>query len=163
MSSSLDDLLQRVLGIAAAVLLFALMMLTCVDVVGRYFLNRPVLGAFELTEMALALLIFIGLPLVTLRQEHISVDLFDAITPRWLLRVQHVVAHAIGAVATGYLAWRLWLRATGMLASGETTAQLKMALGYLCAAMAVLTALTALAFFIVMLRAPREQSVGGDI
>src|SRR4029077_1450758 len=77
------------LGVIAAVLLFGLMVLTCVDVVGRYFLNRPVYGAFEITEMLLAALIFLGLPLVTLRNEHVNVDVLDPITPDWLFRLEH--------------------------------------------------------------------------
>ncbi len=76
--------------------LFAMMVLTCVDVVGRYFLSRPIFGAFEITEMLLAALIFAGLPLVTLRNEHVTVDVLDPITPDWLFRIQHVVACALG-------------------------------------------------------------------
>lgn len=158
----IERAVEGVLGAVASVVLFSLMLLTCVDVFGRYFLNRPVLGAFEVTEMALAALIFVGLPMVTLRQEHITIDLLDAISPRWLLRLQHVAASAIGAVATAYLAWRLWLRGNTMLASGETTAQLKFTLAYLTYAMAILTALTALAFIVVMLRRPRAAA-SGDI
>jgi len=42
-----------------------MMVLTFVDVVGRYLLNRPLRGAFELTELGLVVLIFAGLPLVS--------------------------------------------------------------------------------------------------
>ena len=102
------------LGYFAAVVLFCLMMLTCVDVVGRYFFSKPVPGGFEITEMLLAALIFAGLPLVTLRDDHVTVDLLDPVTPDWLLRIQHVVACLIGfaapaislaAVAAGRRAW----------------------------------------------------------
>jgi len=50
------------------------------------------------------------LPLVTLRGDHITVDLFDPVTPDWLFRIQHALASLIGAACTGYLAWCLWLR-----------------------------------------------------
>ena len=43
-----------------------MVLLTCVDVVGRYFLNRPLTGAFELTEHAMGALVFSSLPLVAL-------------------------------------------------------------------------------------------------
>ena len=69
------------------------------------------------------------MPLVTLRQDHVTVDVLDGVTPDWLLRVQHVIAMVIACVATAYLAWRLWLKGGSMLASGETTAQLKLVLG----------------------------------
>jgi TRAP-type C4-dicarboxylate transport system permease small subunit len=39
--------LDRVLGTAAAVLLFCLMALTTADVVGRYIFNWPIRGAYR--------------------------------------------------------------------------------------------------------------------
>ena len=74
--------------------------------------------------MLLAGLIFSALPLVTLRGEHVTVDLLEPITPEPLLRVQHVTACLVGFVATAYLSTRLWARAVSMDAAGETTAQL---------------------------------------
>lgn len=155
-----DRIIVPLLGGVAAIILFAMMALTCADVIGRYFLGQPVRGAFEVTEMLLACLIFTGLPLVTLKQEHVTVDVFDGLTPDWLLRIQHVIASGIACVATGYLAWRLWLRGDTMLAAGETTAQLKMTVAWLTYGMSVLMVLTAMAFFILMLRRPSRQTTG---
>jgi len=147
------------LGYVAAAVMLCLMLLTCVDVVGRYFLNKPLWGGFELTEMLLAALIFAGLPLVTLRGDHVTVDLFDPITPDWLFRIQHVAACAIGFVCTGYLAWRLWLRAEHMDRAGETTAQLKIKLAWLTYSMSVLMAFTALALLVLAFRRARRHFV----
>jgi TRAP-type C4-dicarboxylate transport system permease small subunit len=155
-----DRAVAPILGAVAAVVLFGLMALTCVDVVGRYFLSHPVYGAFEITEMALAALIFAGLPLVTLRNEHVTVDVLDPITPEWMFRIQHVVACAVGFLSTGYLAWRLWLRALSMDAAGETTAQLKFKLAYLTYAMSILMALTAVALLVLVFRRPHRSTPG---
>lgn len=155
-----DKLIVPLLGGVAAIILFVMMVLTCVDVVGRYFLARPVPGAFELTEMMLAGLIFTGLPLVTLNQEHVTVDVLDPIMPDWVSRLQHIVASVISCVATAYLAYRLGVRGGNMLAAGETTAQLKLTLGYLTYGMAVLMALTSLAFFVLVFRRPSRQATG---
>jgi len=155
-----DRAVAPALGVFAALVLFAMMLLTCCDVVGRYFLSRPIFGAFELTEMLLAALIFAGLPLVTLRNEHVTVDLLDPITPDWLFRIQHVIASALGMLATGYLAWRLWLRALNMDSAGETTAQLKFKLAYLTYAMSILMALTAVALLVLAFRRPRRSIPG---
>jgi TRAP-type C4-dicarboxylate transport system permease small subunit len=149
-----------VLGAAAAAVLFAMMVLTCTDVIGRYFLSQPVYGAFEITEMLLAALIFAGLPLVTLRNEHITVDVLDPITPEWVYRIQHVAACLLGAVSTGYLAWRLWIRAASLHAAGETTAQLKFKLAYLTYAMSLLMALTAVALVLLVWRRPQRTIPG---
>jgi TRAP-type transport system small permease protein len=154
-----DRRVAPVLGWFAAAVLMGLMLLTCVDVGGRYLLNSPVWGAFELTEMMLAALIFAALPLVTLRNEHVTVDLFDPVTPDWLLRIQHVVACLVGFACIGYLAWRLWIRAGNLLAAGETTAQLKLTMAWLAYGMAVLMGLSAVAMLILSARKPRRHYV----
>jgi TRAP-type transport system small permease protein len=155
-----DRFVTPALGLIAAVVLFGLMVLTCADVIGRYFLGQPIYGAFEITEMLLAALIFAGLPLVTLRNEHVTVDLLDPITPDWIFRIQHIAACAFGFIATGYLSWRLWLRAVNMDAAGETTAQLKFKIAYLTYSMSVLMALTAIALLVLMFRRPQRTIPG---
>ena len=155
-----DRAVVPALGHVAAALILCLMLLTCVDVVGRYFLNKPVTGGFELTEVLLAALIFAGLPLVTLRGDHITVDLFDPVTPDWLFRIQHALASLIGAACTGYLSWRLWLRAEDLQRAGETTSQLQFRLAWLTYAMAVLMALTAAALLVTLLRRPHRHIPG---
>jgi TRAP-type C4-dicarboxylate transport system permease small subunit len=147
------------LGYVAAAVMFCLMLLTCADVIGRYFLNKPLWGGFELTEMLLAALIFAGLPLVTLRNEHVVVDLFDPVTPDWLFRIQHVVACATGCVCTSYLAWRLWLRAEALDRAGETTSQLQFKIAWLTYSMSILMAFTAVALAILAFRHTRRHFV----
>jgi TRAP-type C4-dicarboxylate transport system permease small subunit len=158
--SRFDRAVVPALGWVAALLMFCLMLLTCVDVVGRYFLNKPVTGGFEMTEILLAALIFAGLPLVTLRGDHITVDLFDAVTPDWLFRIQHVLASFIGAACTGYLSWQLWLRAGELATRGETTSQLGFKLAWLTWAMSLLMALTAAALVVVAFRPPHRHIPG---
>jgi TRAP-type C4-dicarboxylate transport system permease small subunit len=155
-----DRIVVPALGAIAAVVLFAMMILTCADVIGRYFFARPIFGAFELTETLLAALIFAGLPLVTLRNEHVTVDLLDPITPDWILQLQHIIACAIGFVSTGYLSWRLWLRAVTMDESGQFTGQLKYKLAYLTYSMSILMALTAIALLVLVFRTPQRNLTG---
>jgi TRAP-type C4-dicarboxylate transport system permease small subunit len=152
-----DHLVTPFFGLIAALLLLCLMAVTCVDVIGRYFLGAPLYGAFEITEMLLASLIFAGLPLVTLRNDHITVDLLDAFVPDSLFRIQHVVICLICFVATAYLAWRLGIYAVAMDRAGETTAQLKFKLAYLTYAMSLLMALTALSLLVLAMRRPQRH------
>lgn len=130
---------DRVLGLIAALMLAAMVLLTCIDVVGRYFFNRPLTGAFELTEHAMGALVFASLPLVALRRQHVTVDLFDRFVPSAWRRVQNVVVDLIAAACTGAIAWRLWAKAMYMHAAGETTAVLQFAVYPLVYFMAVLT------------------------
>jgi TRAP-type C4-dicarboxylate transport system permease small subunit len=154
--SRFDRAVVPALGYVAAGLMFCIMLLTCVDVFGRYFLNKPVTGGFELTEVLLASLIFAGLPLVTLRGEHITVDLFDPVTPDWLFRIQHALASLLGAACTGYLAWCLWMRALALDRAGETTSQLQFKIAWLAYAMAM----TAAALIVTLFRVPHRHIPG---
>lgn len=138
-----SKLLHATLGVAVAVLLLAMMTLTSVDVLGRYLFNNPLTGAFELTELMLAALIFLGLPLATERDEHITVDLTDAVLPHGVVKSQVMVMNWLSAVALAVLAWQLWLKAQSLAADGHITNTLEVPLapfGYLMALSCGLTA-----------------------
>ena len=75
--------LEKLLGVISAAVLFLMMIITTVDVFGRYVLNKPLPGGFEMTEMALAVLIYAALPLVSIRREHIVIDTLDTLMSPW--------------------------------------------------------------------------------
>ena len=52
--SNVGRVMQLALEGVAGATLFALMLLTTADVVGRYFFNLPILGTVELTQQMLA-------------------------------------------------------------------------------------------------------------
>ncbi|TFL14770.1 TRAP transporter small permease [Pusillimonas caeni] len=73
----------RALAFIAGAVLFLLMLATFADVVGRYFFNHPLLGTYELTQLALALIIFSALPWVTWKSEHVEIDfVYTRLSPR---------------------------------------------------------------------------------
>lgn len=155
--------LESLLGAVTVVVLFAMMALTCVDVAGRYFFNMPVHGGLELTELLLAATIFCAFPLVTLRDEHVAVDLLDAVTPDWLLRIQHVAACLVGSGALSIIGWRLFLRGERLQQAGETTNVLKIPLAPVAYVMAGFMVFTAVMLLIMALRRPKRahQAQGG--
>lgn len=104
-ASAFRRLFERLFGAATGALLAGVTLLTTLDVVGRYLFNRPVRGAFELTEVMMALLIFAALPLVSLRQEHVAVDLLDAWLPAGARRVLHLAVQLVCAAVLGVLGW----------------------------------------------------------
>ena len=87
-----DDALRRLLewlcGSLAALALFAIMMLTLVDVAGRKALSQSVPGSLEMTELLMVVTIFAGLPLVSLAGEHV---VFDSLDPWLSARVRRVL------------------------------------------------------------------------
>jgi TRAP-type C4-dicarboxylate transport system permease small subunit len=79
---TLLQLCQRAIGGVLVAMLSVMVVLTFTDVIGRRFFNAPVFGANDITEHLMAVIVFSGLPLLTARRGHLSIDLFDA----WLLR-----------------------------------------------------------------------------
>jgi TRAP-type C4-dicarboxylate transport system permease small subunit len=154
-----DRAIRSALGALTAVALFAMMTLTCVDVVGRYVFNRPVPGGLEIIEILVAATVFGALPLVTLREEHVMVDLLDAVVPDWMLRVQNVAACVLSAAVCGVAAWQLLLRANRMLGYGDTTAVLKITLYPLTYLMSAAMAIVAMIFLVLAFRPPARKLI----
>ena len=136
------NMATRMLGVIGAVLLFSMMMLTFVDVWGRYIFNSPIPGGFEITELMMATLIFAGLPLVTLHDEHISVDLIDQFFPKFWLHWRDAVVGVLCAVMVAVLSHRMWIKAREQLEYGDQTAALNIPVAPLTFFMAATTALT---------------------
>jgi TRAP-type C4-dicarboxylate transport system permease small subunit len=135
---------DAVLGIAASAILMAMMCLTFVDVVARYVFNRPIRGAFEVTELLLLVLIFAGLPLVSHADEHVTMDFIDRwLGPRARLRFD-VVVHLIVAALMFFMTWQLSIKAGRISSYGDSTDVLRILYGpfvYFSAAMVGLTGL----------------------
>lgn len=71
----LAEAVSRFVSNMAAITLFLLVVLTCVDVIGRYFFSMPVVGAVELVRICMAAVIFFSLPAMFFRDDHVIVDL----------------------------------------------------------------------------------------
>ncbi|MEQ9331365.1 TRAP transporter small permease [Thalassobaculum sp.] len=140
------------LKLVAAVLLFAMMLVTFVDVVGRYFFGRSLNGAYELTEVLLGLIVFAGLPIVTRRGEHVTVDLLTTRLPALPRRALARLAAAATALVLAVLAWRLGSTARDLLGYGDATVFLGIPLGPVAGAMAALAAAGAVAALVRMVR-----------
>ena len=117
-----------------------MMTLTFVDVVARYVFNRPLRGAFEVTELLLVVLIFGGLPLVSHAGEHVTMDFIDRLLGRWRELWQRVV-QAVCALIMFLLTWLVWLKADRIQAYGDATDVLRIAYGPFVYFMALMIAL----------------------
>jgi TRAP-type transport system small permease protein len=132
---------EVILGVAASAILFAMMTLTFVDVVARYVFNRPVQGAFEVTELMLVVLIFAGLPLVSYADEHVTMDFVDRLLrPGARARLKRGV-HVVTAAIMALLAWLVWLKADRIWGYRDATDVLRIVYGPFVYFMAVMIAL----------------------
>jgi TRAP-type C4-dicarboxylate transport system permease small subunit len=120
------------------------MVLTFADVVARYLLNRPIRGAFEITELTLLVLIFAGLPLVSHADEHVTMDFIDRILPARLVGAWIRAMHGACAALMFFLTWQIWIKAGRISGYGDTTDTLRILVGPFVYFMVAMIALTGL-------------------
>jgi TRAP-type transport system small permease protein len=157
-----NRLLSALCGLLAAVALFAIMLLTLVDVSGRKLLSQSVPGSLEITELLMVVVIFSALPLVSLKGEHVLFDSLDPLLPPWVRRAQQGLVDIFCAAALMGLAWLMWDKAAQMAQYGDVTAQLKLPLGPFVQLMSVLCAITAWVHLTLVVRPATHHHAGVD-
>src|SRR5690606_38990345 len=99
------DRFLRLLALGGGVMLLGLMGLVAFDVVMRYVLRLPFLGAYEMTELAMALIVFLGLPYCAATGGHVVVDVFGPVLDRPSMRWLNALLPLAGAALTAIMAW----------------------------------------------------------
>jgi len=141
-----------VLGTIAALDLAAMMLLTFCDVMGRKFFASPIYGAYEVTEFMMGVLIFSALPLVTARENHVSIDVFDHFIAPALGHWQRALVNLLSSAVLAVLGWRLWILSASHLRTHEVTMTLHIPHAPFTRAFAVMALLAAIAAFVVALQ-----------
>lgn len=154
----MNKLLEAACGVLAAVALFAIMILTFLDVSGRKFLSHSITGSLELTELLMVVVIFATLPLVSLAGEHVVFDSLDSKLPALFRRIQQAIVHLVSAGMLLGLAWLMWQTGGQFAESGEITAQLKILKAPFIYGMGVLCGITGLIHLALMTQPPRRHA-----
>ena len=148
--------IERWLGWIAGASLFGMMALTFVDVLSRKLLDNSIPGSLEVTELLMFGVIFAGLPLTSLRGEHVMFDLLDHFLADALKRVQGMLSHLICVALLAGGAWLVFVRAGRTSEQGDITAQLALPLAPWQYGAALMILLTALMHLVLAFRPPAE-------
>ncbi|CUB04136.1 TRAP transporter small permease [Marinomonas fungiae] len=140
------------LEVISSLILMGLMLLTCGDVIGRYLFNNSINGTTELTELALGIIIFCQIPVVTIASAHVVVDILDRLLPSIFLRLSGVISNLIVGAGFYYLAGRIWFMAERSLRRGVFTEFLQIPVAYFIQFISVMMYLSAAVLVIVAVR-----------
>lgn len=155
---------QRLCDFVVAALLFAMMLVTFADVLGRYVVSRPVPGSTEIIQYLLVLTVFLALPIVTWRDEHISISLLEGAFGELFNRLRRAAVRVLSGTVMLVVAWQMWGHA-GMLARNRDVIgylELPIAPGaYAVSVLAAVTGVTFLATAVVSL-VGRRGGAGKD-
>jgi TRAP-type C4-dicarboxylate transport system permease small subunit len=151
------NFLHRLFEPFVSIALFFMMTLTFFDVIGRYVFNSPIIGALELTEFSMAIVIFLGLVLLTSDEGHVTVDLIDSFVPDKIKPIQKVVINLINLAVMAVISWQLWLKAGDAAEYGDRTESLFMPLSPLMYFMSIMTGIAGLILFFIMINSLKME------
>jgi TRAP-type C4-dicarboxylate transport system permease small subunit len=113
------------LKIAGAFCLAAMMLITCVDVVGRFF-NTPILGAVEFVGFFATLTTAFALPYTHQMDAHIGVELLVNTLTQKTQQIINLITRVVSFFLFGIVTWRMAVYANTIHQSGEVSMTLKL-------------------------------------
>lgn len=147
--SATGRIVSKWVSVVLVTMLLAMVALTFVDVLGRRLFNAPVFGANDITEHLMAIIVFSGLPLLTARRGHLSVDLLD----NWLLkprfRAWHKVVDVLISAVLALVAWQYFVAVGDARETNEVSQALTIPRAWMYLFMGVTSALAAVAALFV--------------
>ncbi len=115
---------DRMKGVGAAFVV-GMALLTCIDVVGRFF-RHPVFGSVELVTLMGVFAVVFSLPFTHESNGHIGVELFVAKLPRRTRAFIDMCTAFAGLLFFGLVTWRMFDYAWKMRESGEVSMNLEL-------------------------------------
>ncbi|WP_245957929.1 TRAP transporter small permease [Marinomonas piezotolerans] len=101
--------LSQIFALAGGLIMLTLAIITVASILGRTFFGHSIEGNYELTEVGLAIAVFLFLPECYLRRGHVIVDLFTSGCRPATIRLLDNVGHFLFTFATAVFAYRMTL------------------------------------------------------
>jgi TRAP-type C4-dicarboxylate transport system permease small subunit len=101
-----------------------MVLLTVADLALRAFFSYPIQGMLELIELGLACTIFLALPAVFLRDEHLVVDVIDQFARPRVVRLLDLAGALVSLGVLVVMAWQMLPLARTMHEFGDVTSDL---------------------------------------
>ena len=116
---------SKLLSYAGALVLFALMLLTTMDVAGRYLFNTPLMGVFEITEFMMVCLVFCSLAYTQSKKAHVAVDILIGQMSKKKQRMIDILNYGISVIILALITWKSIERGFEIMASNESSGTLQ--------------------------------------
>lgn len=118
--------LNVLLGKLASGFIFLLTVITFIDIMGRYFFNYPLAGVFEVTELTVAIMVFLALGYTHVLKGHVTIDFFiRKLTPP-KRRYAEILTLSVSFLLICLLTWELGLHTVRLYRAGNVTGVLEL-------------------------------------
>lgn len=135
---------MRVLGWIAAFSVAGLVLITFVDVLGRYVFAAPLPGSFELTEYLLAVTIFAALPFVSRDDRHIKVDIITSLLTAKHRHLAEQLSRIMQSIILFFMMYVVLFKAIDLYELNDVTTYLRLPIYPLAFAIATSCGLSAI-------------------
>lgn len=105
----------KVLAMLSGLALVGMALMSLTSIVGRTFFDAPVLGDYELVQIACAAAVSLALPYTQWVRGHVIVDFFTAKANVTLVLVLDAIANAVLSVFALLFAWRMWVNMVDLM------------------------------------------------
>jgi len=112
---------SRLSNYVAQSILVALMLVTVVDVFGRYLLNRPLPGARELNEVGFLILVFFAVAYTWRVRGHIAVDVLYIHFPKKVQIILDFATSVPTLIIVTLIAWQSFIKGMYFIGAGYRT------------------------------------------
>jgi TRAP-type C4-dicarboxylate transport system permease small subunit len=121
---SILSMTQKFNWVAAAALVI-MMLLTCADVILRFF-RHPIPGTYEMVGLLGAIVVSFSLAHTSVMRGHISVELIVQKLPKTAQIVIDGINSLLGTALFGLITWQSMLYASNLMHTGEVSLTLQM-------------------------------------
>jgi TRAP-type C4-dicarboxylate transport system permease small subunit len=118
--------LARRLDLIAAIAVFAMMSLTCVDVFLRYFFRMPIPGTYEIVALLGAVAVSFAMAHTLAERGHVAVSLVVQLFPKRLQGIIECMISIFGIILFGLIAWQSVLYGMDCQRAGEVSLTLEL-------------------------------------
>ena len=105
----------------------------------------------------MAIVIFLGLVLLTSQEGHVTVDLIDNFVPDKIKPIQKIIINLINLAVLAVISWQLWIKAGDAAEYGDRTEYLFMPLSPLLIFMSIMTGIAGLILFFIMINSLKME------
>ena len=112
----------------SVVTMVGLMLMTVADVIMRSFMNRPISGSYELTNLVLTFIVFFGVGYAQHFKEHVVIDVVYERLPHKGRRFISILSSLIYLAITLLICWVVFDYGRTLVSTNASTAILKIPL-----------------------------------
>ncbi|MDD3657083.1 MAG: TRAP transporter small permease [Atribacterota bacterium] len=102
-----------------------LVMLTIVDILGRFLFNSPIRGKYELSGLLLVVIVFFTFGYSEYKQDNVKIDFLYERYPSFLKKIVDLVSQLIYLVIVATMAWRVIIYGKYMMSTNAVTGSLR--------------------------------------